>query len=77
MTEETNKTMAYMLLAVRCIGECLVDLGMVLAQGIREDNEAKRSGIAAGLRRAASYVEGKPFEVVQDPKHAGNKGTMG
>ena len=53
---------AYLKLAVSEIGGCLTDIGIVLAQGTRPDNEAKRGGIAAGLRRAASYVAGAAFD---------------
>ena len=52
MTTEPVLT-AHMKLALREIAECLRDLADVLAQGEREDNAAKRGGIAVGLRRAA------------------------
>ncbi|ABI63054.1 hypothetical protein [Granulibacter bethesdensis] len=49
----------YLRLAVREIGECLADLGRVLAQGAREDNVGTRGSIAAGLERAARHIRGE------------------
>lgn len=65
-------------LAITCIGECLMDLGRLIEQGLRDDNQASRGQIALGLEAAAAYVRGQPFERTIDPQHVTNASkTMG
>ncbi len=47
--------------AISEVGGALTDLGIVLAQGIREDNMGKRNSIALGLLRAAAHVQGRKY----------------
>lgn len=82
MTDETTATpevqRARLNLAVTCIGECLTDMGRLIQQGLRDDNQALRGSIALGLERAASYVRGLPFDRPIDPQHADKASkTMG
>jgi len=72
-----DREAAFFNLAVRSFGECLADMGRVMAQGPREDNAAARGNIAAGLERTAAYLRGQIYEPTVDPKHEGQKGTMG
>jgi hypothetical protein len=74
---ELRITRDYLTRAVGAIGECLTDLGTVIAQGPREDNVARRGSIAVGLERAASYVRGKPYQIELDEKHAQGSGKTG
>lgn len=62
MTEplpEAEIAIAKLHAAVIAVGEALADMGTLLTQGIRDDNQAKRGSIAVGLERAAAYVRGK------------------
>lgn len=59
------------------IGECMIDMATVLAQGLRPENAAARGNIAAGLERAAAQVRGQKFTREPDPQHVDNKGTKG
>lgn len=67
MTHEVETARLH--LAVTCIGECLTDMGRLIAQGLRDDNQALRGSIALGLERAAAYVRGQPFDRQPDPQH--------
>lgn len=51
--------------AFATIGECLIDMSTILQQGLREDNAAKRGGIAIGLERAAAQVRGVRVDSAQ------------
>lgn len=66
--------MKYMLGALMTLAGCLNDLATVVAQGVRDENAAKRGNIAAGLERAAAYVLLKPFEI-KAPEGAPKEGT--
>lgn len=48
-------------LAVREIGQCLQDLGPILAAPAGPDNAALRANVADGLRRAAAHVQGQTY----------------
>jgi hypothetical protein len=56
--------------AVQEIGECLSSLGTVLQQPVASQDGGRLGSIAAGLMRAASYVQGKPYTPVVDESHA-------
>jgi len=60
LTQEQQE-LAMLRTAISEIGGALTDLGIVLAQGIREDNMGKRNSIALGLLRAAAHVQGRKY----------------
>lgn len=60
-----------LLVAVSEIGGCLTDLGRVIRQGIRVDNEAARGSIALGLERAACLVRGQSIATLYPPSDVG------
>ena len=53
-------------LAVETLGGALMDLGIVLQQGARDDNHAKRGNVALALERAAAALREEDFSAI-DP----------
>ena len=61
VTTPPNLELRHFNLGIISLGEALADLGTVLQQGVREDNKAKRGGVALGLERAAQSFRNESY----------------
>jgi len=57
---------AFLRYALMCIGPAIYEIGTVLAQGVREDNQRRLTYVVDKLERARQAVLGAPY----DPAHA-------